>query len=100
MPKKLLCKSQEFLRRYTASAKPWTRAFGAVALMLASLGAQAQTTNVVNEDFEGATNSFMLVNGAQVNQWAVGTAAGNGPTTAGTKTAYISNDSGVTNAYT
>jgi hypothetical protein len=68
-------------------------------LLLASLGAHAQTT-VFTETFEGATNSFTAVNGSSVNQWVVGTAGGNGPTTAGTKSAFISNDAGVTNAYT
>jgi hypothetical protein len=68
-------------------------------LLLASLGAQAQTT-VFSENFEGATNSFTLVNGSEVNPWFVGTAGGNGSTTAGTKAAYISNDAGVTNNYT
>ncbi|MGI4862301.1 MAG: T9SS type A sorting domain-containing protein [Janthinobacterium lividum] len=70
------------------------------ALLLAALGAQAQTTTVVGENFEGATNSFTLVNGTQVNQWAVGTPGGNGPTTTGTNSAFVSNDAGVSYAYT
>ncbi|GAB3854849.1 hypothetical protein GCM10028822_25200 [Hymenobacter terrigena] len=79
--------------------KQLTRLLGAGLLLLGGLGAQAQTTTVFNETFEG-TNSFTLVNGTVTNQWAVGTAGGNGPTTTGTKAAYISNDAGVTNAYT
>jgi hypothetical protein len=97
---KLLSKPQDFLRRFTTSPTRWARLLGAGALVLAGLGAQAQTTTVVNEDFEGATNGFTLVNGTQVNPWFVGAAGDNGPTTAGTKAAYISNDGGVTNTYT
>ena len=69
---------------------------------MGGLGAQAQTaTTVFSETFEGTINSFTLVNGTTTNitQWFVGTARGNGPTTAGTKAAYITNDGGVTNAY-
>ncbi|MBF9221068.1 beta strand repeat-containing protein [Hymenobacter ruricola] len=72
---------------------------GAGLLLLSSLGARAQTI-VFSETFEGTTNSFTAVNGTQPNQWVVGTAGGNGPTTAGTKSAFISNDAGATNAYT
>jgi len=49
---------------------------------------------IFSEDFEG-TNSFTIVNGTQTNQWWVGTAAAYG----GTKSAYISNNSGTSNAY-
>ncbi|GAB2854238.1 beta strand repeat-containing protein [Hymenobacter ruber] len=99
MHKKTLREQQGLLLRALSSPKRFTRLFGAGLLLLGGLGAQAQTT-VFNEDFEGATNSFTLVNGSVVNQWAVGTAGGNGPTTTGTKSAYISNDAGVSNAYT
>ena len=47
-----------------------------------------------SEDFEG-TNSFTIVNGSQTNQWYVGTAT----KFEGTKAAYISNNSGTSNAY-
>jgi hypothetical protein len=85
------------LLRFLFSPRQLSWLLGAGAL-LAGLSAQAQTT-VLSETFE-ATNSFTLVNGTQTNQWYVGTVAGNGPTTPGTKSAFISNDSGVTNAYT
>jgi len=52
-----------------------------------------------SEGFESGsftTNSWTVVNGAQVNKWAVGTATAQ----TGTYSAYISNDSGVTNNYT
>jgi gliding motility-associated-like protein len=48
------------------------------------------------QDFEGATNGFSLSNGTQTNKWVVGTAASNNST----KGLYISNDNGLTNAYT
>lgn len=73
----------------------------------ASLGlfAPAETVNefepeplssltVLNEDFEGPT-TFVTAN-STVNAWVIGTAAKNG----GAQGAYISNDSGATNAYT
>jgi len=50
---------------------------------------------IFSEDFEGNTHSFTLENGEQTNKWAVGTAAAAG----GTKSAYISNDNGTSNAY-
>jgi len=50
--------------------------------------------------FEAGTdftaNGWTAVNGTQINQWAVGTAAYN----AGTKAVYVTNDAGVTNTYT
>jgi hypothetical protein len=99
MFKSLLREQPGMLLRHLASPKRLTRLLAAGALLLGSMGAQAQTT-VFNETFEGATNSFTLVNGSETNQWYVGTPGGNGPTTTGTKAAYISNDAGVTNAYT
>ncbi|MCU7616314.1 fibronectin type III domain-containing protein [Chryseobacterium sp. PBS4-4] len=42
-----------------------------------------------------ATNDFGFVNGTQVNKWVYGNAAGNTP-----NSIYVSNDNGVTNAYT
>ncbi|MDB5268303.1 MAG: hypothetical protein JWP58_1343 [Hymenobacter sp.] len=102
MHKNLLREQQGLLLRALSSPKRLTRLLGAGLLLLGGLGAQAQTTTVFTEDFEGATNSFTLVNGAatNINQWAVGTVGGNGPTTGGTRSAYISNDAGVSNAYT
>ncbi|WP_460549004.1 hypothetical protein, partial [Hymenobacter daeguensis] len=99
MLKTLLREQPGMLFRQLASSKRLTRLLGAGALLLGSLGAQAQTT-VFNETFEGATNSFTIVNGTETNQWYVGTVGGNGPTTTGTKAAYVSNDAGVSNAYT
>jgi len=54
------------------------------------------TNTIFSEDFEGTTHSFTIVNGTQTNYWYVGTATANG----GTKSAYISNNSGTSNAYT
>jgi Peptidase C10 family. len=51
---------------------------------------------LVDENFEGSSSSFTLVNGSQTNQWAIGTAAAYG----GTKSAYISNNNGTSNALT
>ncbi|RZK88256.1 MAG: hypothetical protein EOO62_37925, partial [Hymenobacter sp.] len=76
MPKQLLSKPQELLRHFTTAPKRWARLLGAGALVLAALGAQAQTTAVVNETFEGATNGFTAINGTEPNQWTVGTAGG------------------------
>ncbi|MFP5437433.1 MAG: T9SS sorting signal type C domain-containing protein [Bacteroidia bacterium] len=56
---------------------------------------QVAGTLPFTENFEGTIN-WTLINGTQPNQWVVGTATANG----GTKSAYISNDNGVTNAYT
>ena len=52
--------------------------------------------SVGTEDFEGTTHSFTIVNGSQTNQWRVGTAVA----ASGTKSAYISNNNGVSNSYT
>ena len=47
-------------------------------------------------DFEGSgSNGWDFVNGAQVNQWYVGSAVNNG----GSRSLYISNDGGLTNNY-
>ncbi|HPE58679.1 MAG TPA: carboxypeptidase-like regulatory domain-containing protein, partial [Bacteroidales bacterium] len=48
------------------------------------------------EDFETLPNSWEIVNGAMVNQWHVGGAT----FYEGSQAAYISNDGGVSNAYT
>lgn len=50
---------------------------------------------IFSEDFE-STNSFTIVNGTEINQWYRGTAAAY----AGTWSAYITNNSGTSNAYT
>ena len=47
------------------------------------------------EDFE-TDNNWSLINGNQSNKWFVGTAVNNG----GSKSLYVSNDNGVTNAFT
>jgi len=47
------------------------------------------------DDFEDG-NNWMLINGSYTNVWAYGTAAHNGE---GTHALYISNDNGVSNAY-
>jgi hypothetical protein len=87
-------------QKLLGSPRHWLRGLASAGLLaLASLSAQAQTTTVFSEDFEGATNSFTLENGTQNNQWVVAGTAPNGPTSPGTKSAYISNDFGATNSY-
>lgn len=56
---------------------------------------QVPGTMNYTDDFEG-TIGWTLNNGTQVNKWVVGTATSNSPT----HSLYISNDNGVTNAYT
>ncbi len=51
------------------------------------------------ENFEG-TPDWVFINGTQTNKWVVGTAANVNNTEGGTHGLYISNDNGVTNAYT
>jgi gliding motility-associated-like protein len=48
-----------------------------------------------SQDFEG-THGWAYTNGTETNQWTVGTATSNG----GTKSLYITNDNGASNAYT
>ena len=72
--------------------------FGTGLLLAGSLlthQAKAQTT-ILSEDFESGLNGWTVVNGTQPNQWFVGAATA----AAGTQSAYISNDAGVSNAYT
>lgn len=57
---------------------------------------QIPTAVPYSDDFETA-NNWLFVNGDLINQWCYGTAAHNGE---GTHALYISNDNGVTNAYT
>ena len=52
------------------------------------------TTGSFDDDFE-TTNNWVFVNGTKKNAWAWDSATNNG----GTKSMYISNDAGVTNAY-
>jgi hypothetical protein len=95
--------SHEHQPRPTRAPKPLRRLprlLSAGLLLLGSLGAHAQTTTLFTETFEGPTSSFTAVNGTQPNQWVVGPAGGNGPTTTGANAAFISNDGGATNAYT
>ncbi|WP_035679209.1 fibronectin type III domain-containing protein, partial [Flavobacterium limnosediminis] len=56
---------------------------------------QIPATIPYTEGFEG-TSGFTVVNGTAVNKWNEGTAVNNG----GTRSMYISNDNGTTNAYT
>jgi len=58
--------------------------------------AQVPATLTFTEGFETWPNGWTVVNGTQTNQWYVGTATAH----TGTQSAYISNDAGVTNAYT
>ncbi|MGV3461723.1 MAG: gliding motility-associated C-terminal domain-containing protein [Flavobacterium sp.] len=57
---------------------------------------QIPATLNYSEGFEGTTSNFSFVNGTFVNKWTVGTATANG----GTKSMYVSNDNGTSNAYT
>ncbi len=56
---------------------------------------QIPATLNYSEGFEGTTG-WTLNNGTQVNKWAIGSATSNG----GTKSLYITNDGGTSNAYT
>jgi uncharacterized repeat protein (TIGR02543 family) len=58
-------------------------------------GSGSTNYTVFSENFEGSTHLFMSANGSQTNKWAVGMATANG----GSKSAYISNDGGTSNAY-
>ena len=58
--------------------------------------AQIPATIPYAETFETWPDNWTVVNGAQTNKWVVGTATAY----AGTKSAYISNDGGVSNVYT
>ena len=51
--------------------------------------------NSFSDNFESG-NKWVLINGTQTNQWALGTAVSNG----GSHALYISNDAGVSNAMT
>ncbi len=75
-----------------------------IALSGFSFAADAQTTIISGSGDGGfetgttlALNNWTVVNGAQTNQWALGTAAG-GYT--GARAAYISNNGGTSNAIT
>lgn len=48
------------------------------------------------ENFDGTTHGFSIVNGNQANKWYVGNATAKSPA----NSLYISNDNGLTNAYT
>ena len=48
-----------------------------------------------SDNFEGESCGWLFANGTQTNKWAWGTATNNG----GTKSIYVSNDSGTSNAY-
>jgi hypothetical protein len=81
-------------------AKNFIFGFALPLLMSIGMGANAQTT-ILSENFEGGSGttlaSWTFVNGSQANKWYVGTAAGNGSTTTGSRAAYISNDGGTYN---
>jgi hypothetical protein len=57
---------------------------------------QIPATLPFTEDFELGFGDWSVLNGTQVNQWYTGTATAY----SGTQSAYISNDAGVSNAYT
>jgi hypothetical protein len=65
-------------------------------LVLLSLVGMLLGQNLLTEDFEGDTSSWTIVNGEITNQWHIGNSLANG----GSNSIYISNDAGVTNAYT
>ncbi|MDD2228440.1 MAG: choice-of-anchor J domain-containing protein [Candidatus Cloacimonetes bacterium] len=58
--------------------------------------ANAPATLPLTEDWESGQGDWVFVNGTQTNAWYVGTA----DPYAGTSSAYVSNDAGVSNAYT
>jgi len=66
-----------------------------LGIVLPVINTNAQTALPYSQNFEGATHGWTLSNGTQTNQWFVGSAVSNG----GTKSLYISNDSGVSNNY-
>ncbi|PZR11284.1 MAG: hypothetical protein DI539_20690, partial [Flavobacterium psychrophilum] len=53
------------------------------------------TLNLI-QNFDSGAHGFTLNNGTQINQWRVGSATSNSPA----NSLYISNDNGVTNAFT
>ncbi|MDR1341697.1 MAG: leucine-rich repeat protein [Prevotellaceae bacterium] len=59
---------------------------------------------ILSETFEGGSGTTLagwtFANGSQTNKWYVGASAGNGPTTTGSKAAYISNSSSGSYSYT
>ncbi len=57
---------------------------------------QVLATLPLTENFENWPNQWTIANGSEINQWHVGTATAHG----GAQAAYVSNDAGVTNAYT
>ncbi|KOS06936.1 hypothetical protein AM493_13520 [Flavobacterium akiainvivens] len=58
---------------------------------------QIPATLPINENWDGGTtNGWTLNNGTQTNKWAVGTATFNSPG----HSLYVTNDNGVSNAYT
>ena len=68
-----------------------------VAMMLVPWVANAQDAFSYSCNFDGDSDTagWVFVNGTQANQWFIGTATNNG----GTKSLYISNDNGASNAY-
>ncbi len=86
-----------FAKRVRIGLKASAMAAGLLATssFFSAYSAQAQT-NILTEGFESGLNGWTIVNGTQTNQFFVGTAAAS----AGTQSAYISNDAGATNAYT
>ncbi|MFZ4058578.1 MAG: GEVED domain-containing protein, partial [Ferruginibacter sp.] len=57
---------------------------------------QEPATIPFTENWETGVGQWLILNGTQTNKWVVGSATSNG---AGTKALYVSNDAGVTNAY-
>jgi len=71
---------------------------GAWSNIVSSITPANATTLPYSHSFEDVTenNAWSFINGTQTNQWVIGTAAD----TLGATGLYISNDQGVTNAYT
>ena len=68
-----------------------------LAMCIVPWVAQGQGFNYTcNFDSDSDTAGWVFVNGSQVNQWFIGTATHN----SGTKSLYISNNNGTSNAYT
>ena len=81
---------------YITAERTTYYAFSASGLTANATTPQIPATLPLTETFEVWPNHWSVVNGTQTNQWYIGTATHY----AGNQSAYISNDNGVSNAYT
>lgn len=80
---------------YVRAACPGSSLFSAWSGPFAFMTTQIALPIPYTQDFETVPSGFSLINGAQENQWVVGTAVNNG----GTTSLYVSNDNGLSNQY-